>query len=71
MSDTLLTVKDVAIRLAIGRTAVYELIGRGDPRTIKIGRARRIPESVLDEWITEQLRAQGDKTGETAATVRD
>jgi excisionase family DNA binding protein len=51
VAENLLTVKDVATRLAIGRTTVYELIANGGLRTIKIGRCRRIPESALDEWI--------------------
>jgi excisionase family DNA binding protein len=55
MAETLLTVKDVAKRLAVGRTTVYELISRGGLKTIKIGRARRIPESALDEWIGHHL----------------
>lgn len=60
MPETLLTVKDVAKRLAVGRTTVYELIGRGGLKTIKIGRARRIPESALEEWIAERLRGHAD-----------
>jgi excisionase family DNA binding protein len=59
VAETLLTVKDVATRLAIGRTTVYELIANGGLRTIKIGRCRRIPESALDEWIARQVGVQG------------
>lgn len=58
MPESLLTVAEVAKRLAGGRTTVYELISRGGLRTIKIGRARRIPESTLEEWIVQRLCAQ-------------
>ena len=58
MAETLLTVADVARRLAVGRTTVYELISHGGLRTIKIGRARRIPESALENWIAQQLNEQ-------------
>lgn len=58
MSDTLLTIKEVATRLALGRTTVYELIGRHEIKTIKVGRCRRIPESAVDEWIRHQVDAQ-------------
>lgn len=58
MGETLLTVKQVAARLAIGRTTVYELIGRQEIRTIKIGRARRVPESAIDQWIARQLNSE-------------
>ena len=62
MAENLMTVTDVATRLAIGRTTVYELIANGGLRTIKIGRCRRIPESALDEGIARQVgghRGQG------------
>lgn len=58
MGDALLTVNEAAARLAIGRTMLYELIARRELRTMKIGRARRIPESAVDEWITRRLRDQ-------------
>lgn len=59
--ETLLTVKQVAERLSVGRTTVYELIAKQQIRTIKIGRARRIPESVLDQWIARQLPDEESK----------
>lgn len=55
MVETFLTVKEVARRLAVGRTTVYELIAKGDLVAIRIGRARRIPESALERWIAQQL----------------
>ena len=65
MTESLLTVKQVAARLAIGRTTVYELIAREELKTIKIGRARRVPESALEQWIAQQLDGQGTE-GRTA-----
>ena len=61
MGDQLLTVKDVTARLALGRTTVYELIAKRELKTIKIGRARRILESALEEWIRQQVDEQGDR----------
>jgi excisionase family DNA binding protein len=58
MAETLLTVRQVAARLSVGRTTVYELIARGGLKTIKIGRARRIPEWALDQWIAQQMGDQ-------------
>lgn len=55
MPETFLTVKQVATRLAVGRTTVYELIAKQELIAIKIGRARRIPESALERWIAQQL----------------
>ncbi len=58
MTETLLTMNEAATRLAVGRTTLYELIAKHELRTIKIGRARRVPESALQEWIDCQLRNQ-------------
>lgn len=58
MGEILLTVNEAAARLAIGRTSLYELISRRELRTVKIGRARRVPVSAVDELISRQLRAQ-------------
>jgi excisionase family DNA binding protein len=53
--ERLLTVKEVAGMLAIGRTTVYELIARGEIPAVKIGRARRIPSSAIDRFIADRL----------------
>lgn len=58
MGETLLTVNEAAARLAIGRTTLYELIANHELHTVKIGRARRIPESAVDEWIARHIRDQ-------------
>lgn len=58
MGEILLTVNEAAARLAIGRTSLYELIARRELRTVKIGRARRVPVSAVDELISRQLRDQ-------------
>lgn len=58
MAETLLTVNEVAARLAIGRTTLYQLIASQELRTVKIGRARRIPESAVNEWIARQIGDQ-------------
>ena len=65
MPETFLTVKEVARRLAVGRTTVYELIARQELMAIKIGRARRIPESALERWIAQQLIDKEVEYGQT------
>ena len=58
--ESLLTIKEAAQRLALGRTTVYGLIGRRELRTIKIGRSRRVPESAIDEWIGKRIHDQDE-----------
>ncbi|HEX3611741.1 MAG TPA: excisionase family DNA-binding protein [Sporichthyaceae bacterium] len=51
MTTVLLTVDDAAHALAIGRTKIYELLDAGTLRSIKIGRARRIPIDAVHEFV--------------------
>jgi len=48
----LLTVKEVAERLGIGRGKAYELVLKGEVRSLTIGRSRRISSEALAEFIT-------------------
>jgi len=45
------TRKELRIRLKIGLTKVDELISSGSIRSVKIGRARRIPADAVDEYL--------------------
>ena len=53
----LLTPQEAADALSINRTTLYALLMRGEIRSILIGRARRIPVQVLEEWIAGKLAA--------------
>jgi excisionase family DNA binding protein len=66
LTAKLLTVAEGAAILRLGRTLVYELVLRGELRSIKIGRARRIPVSAVDAFIRERLGESG-KAGAEAA----
>ncbi len=58
-SDTdnklLLTVSEVARRLGMGRSFVYQLVSKGEIPSIKLGRARRIPVSALEKFVDAKL----------------
>ncbi len=57
----LLTVGEAAQAMGIGRSMLYQLVMRGDIPSIKIGRARRISVTALDEWIRhQQAEAEAD-----------
>lgn len=51
----LLSVEEAAAALSLGRSLVYELVMRGEIRSIKIRRVRRIPVDALEEFIAHQL----------------
>lgn len=47
----LLTVEQTARRLGLGRTTVFGLIRTGELRSVRIGRARRIPAEALTNYV--------------------
>jgi excisionase family DNA binding protein len=63
----LLKITEVAARLNVGRTMVYELIRTGDITPVHIGRAVRVEASAVDKLI-EALAAEAEATREQART---
>lgn len=57
----LLTVNEVAERLGLGRTKVYELLGRGEIASVHIGAARRVPASALEAYVERLVREQASE----------
>jgi excisionase family DNA binding protein len=53
----LLTVPEVAERLRLSEAKVWILVGRGDLRSVKIDKSRRIPDDALGEYFA-QLAAE-------------
>jgi excisionase family DNA binding protein len=49
----LLRCEDVARRLQIGRTKVYDLIRSGALRSVKVGGCRRVTLAALADFIAE------------------
>ena len=62
MNPVLLTVEDAAQALALGRTKIYELVESGALRSVKIGRARRIPVQALGEFV-EAIHSLESRSG--------
>jgi excisionase family DNA binding protein len=52
------SVEDVMERLKLGRSKVFEVLGNGQLRSIKVGRRRLISEAALVEFINH-LEAGG------------
>ena len=47
----LVSVADTATMLSIGRTAAWELVRKQKIKSVKIGRARRVPIVAIQEYI--------------------
>ena len=62
MKKKLLTVAESATYLGISRSLLYSYVLRGEIPSIKIGRARRIPVTALDDFIARELADQADET---------
>lgn len=55
MEKTLVTVREAARVLGIGRSLAYRYVMNGKLKSIKLGRLRRIPTAVLNDFINEQI----------------
>ena len=53
--QSMLTVREAAKLLRIGRNLAYELVGRGEIPSVRLGRLIRVPRAELEE----RLRANG------------
>lgn len=51
MNKLLYSSREAAEMLSLSRTTIFELLRRGELRSIKIGRSRRIPASALEEFV--------------------
>ncbi len=45
-----MTVEEAAAALRIGRTRMFDLIAKGEVRSVLIGRSRRVPVGALREY---------------------
>jgi len=62
----LLAIEGVLDRLPIGRTKLYELLGKGELESCSLGARRFVPEDALDAYI-ERLRSPGAPDAPDAA----
>ena len=59
LQPLLLTPTQAAETLAVSRTTLYELMSAGTLAFVRIGRARRVPMSVLQQFVDRELQRQG------------
>lgn len=60
MDKLLLWPEEVAEVIGVGLTKVYELIGSGAIRSVKIGNCRRVPRVAVEEFVAVLLSDDGD-----------
>jgi excisionase family DNA binding protein len=51
----LLTIPEVATKLGLGRSKVYNLIRDEGLPTVKFGTATRVPVKELEHWVTRRI----------------
>lgn len=51
----LLTVRETADMLGVGRSKTYELIGRGELHSVLIDGCRRVPTSAVEDYVNNLL----------------
>ena len=59
MQPALLRITEAAEYLGISRTKCYELIQRGELKTLKIDTSVRVPRAELERWLSSELERQG------------
>ncbi|WTR28182.1 helix-turn-helix domain-containing protein [Streptomyces canus] len=60
MARILYPVNEVAQQLGVGLTTAKALIKSGELRSVKIGRARRVPADALHEYVQRLQEEQSD-----------
>lgn len=51
MDRVLYRITEAAEALGLSRATVYELVQRGEIRTIRVGAARRVPTEAISEFV--------------------
>lgn len=70
MSEGLLTADQVARRLGVPKTWVYEQSRRGRIPTVTLGRYRRYREEAIERWIEEREGFSRRRASATAPASR-
>jgi excisionase family DNA binding protein len=58
----LLSVPQMARRLAIGKTQAWAIVARGEIAVVKIGRSTRVVRQAVDDWATARASTRSVET---------
>lgn len=53
--DRLLRISEAALFLAVSRSSIYQLMEHGQLPYVKVGRARRVRQQDLDQFVLARL----------------
>lgn len=59
MAENMMKVAQIAGRLNVAPPTVRKMLERGELRGVRVGRSWRVPESILNAFIMEQLSKPG------------
>jgi len=59
--SSVLTVEELAETLRIAVSSAYGLVRRGDVRSVRVGRAIRIPAEAVDQFLSQQRGITDDR----------
>jgi len=57
LSKILYTVEETANILSLGRTVVYQLLASGELESVKVGRARRVLYTSIENFVAKLTQA--------------
>jgi excisionase family DNA binding protein len=60
--------EEAADALGVSRARLYELMARGDVRSVKIGASRRVPAVDLEAYVS-RLRSETNTNGQAEPTL--
>jgi excisionase family DNA binding protein len=61
--ELLINVIEAARRLGIGRSKLYQLIGKGEIASLNIGKSRRVVVADLTAFVERRIAKQGVHSG--------
>ena len=56
MDKLLLKVSEVMQLIGVSRSVAYSLVGKGEIKSVRIGRSVRVPAAELESWVKRQLK---------------
>ena len=68
MSETVMSVREVAEFLGLAEGTVYRKVRSGELPAVRIGRSLRFPRQAIENWLESRI---GARAATSAAEVRD